>query len=262
MTKHYQKLLAISFGGLIFLNLGATPNLAEMSTQSNDVPAQGLPGRRLGGGTRNPEGYIEQMPLVALIPENNLSITTAALPKFLFYLPVANEIRDIEFLLYDESDKLIYETIVSVSSTAGMFNVDLAEAEGLDPLQLNQNYHWYFSIMADDRAQDLSVDGWTRRVDLTEWVQGQSSNSNLTLQLESATPLEQARLLYQEAQLWHDAAVILENLQQTEPDNQSAVEEWDNLVQTVNLAELNSVPINRVPIVSVRGNSNNSSLVD
>ena len=69
-------------------------------------------------------------------------------------------------------------------------------------------------------------------------------------------------MFYQQAQLWHDAAVILENLQQTEPDNQSAVEEWDNLVQTVNLAELNSVPINRVPIVSVRGNSNNSSLVD
>ncbi len=262
MAKRYQKLLAISFGGLLCLSLEITPSFAGTPTQS-DVPVQGLPGRRLGGGTRNPDGgYVEQMPLVALIPENNLGITTAALPKFLFYLPAASEVRDVEFVLYDEADNLIYETTVSVSPMAGIFGVDLSSAEGLAPLQLDKNYHWYFSIIADDRAQDMSVDGWTRRVELATWVQEQSLNSDLALRLKSATPLEQARLLHQEAQLWHDAAIILENLQQTEPDNPLVAEEWNNLLHAVNLTELGSVSMNRVSIVSLRDDANISSLMD
>lgn len=262
MAKCYRKLLAISFSGLLCLNLGAKPNLAGTPTQPNGVPVQGLPGQRLGGGTRNPDDYMEQMPLVALIPETNLGITMAGLPKFLFYLPAANDVRDIEFVLYDEADNLIYETIVSVSATAGIFRLDLAEAEELAPLQLHKNYHWYFSIIADDRAEDMVVNGWTRRVDLATWVQEQSLNADLIVSLESATPLDQARLLYQEAQLWHDAAVILEDLQQTDPGNLSIAEEWENLLQAVNLEELSSVSTNRVSTVSLRTDVNTPSLVD
>jgi len=235
------------------------PSLAGPLTQPNDVPVQGLPGRRLGGGTRNPEGYIEQMPLVALIPETNLGITTAAYPQFLFYLPAANEIRDVEFVLYNEADDLVYETTVSVAPTAGIFSMDLAEVA---PLQLNKNYHWYFSIIADDRAQDMSVDGWTRRVELSTWIQEQSLDPSLALRLETAAPLERVRLLYQEAQLWHDAAVMLEDLQQTTPNSRAIAEEWNHLLQAVNLSELDSASMHRVSVVNSRDNANVSSMGD
>lgn len=262
MTQHFQQLLTISLGGLLCLNLGAVPSLAEASTHSDCVPVQGLPGRRLGGGTRNPKGYIEQMPLIALIPETNLGITIATHPRFLFYLPAANEAREIEFVLYNQADELVYEKTAYVTSTSGIFSIDLAEAEGLAPLQLDENYYWYFSIIAEDRAQDISVDGWTRRVELSSWIQTQSLAPDVALRLNTAPPLEQARILYQEAQLWHDAAVILEDLLQRDPNNQSVDETWNHLLQVVNLDELGSEPTNQVSVINMKDTIHFSNWVD
>ena len=247
MANYYQKLLAISCGGLLCLNLGAAPSLAD--SQAGNVPIQGLPGRRLGGGTRNPDGHIGPMPLAALIPENNIGITTAESPCFLFYLPAADQTRAVEFVLYNETDDLVYEKTVLVEATSGIFRLDLAEVEDLAPLQLNANYHWYFSIIATDRAQDISVNGWTRRVDLLTWLQNQGLTADFLLRLEAANPTEKARLLYQEAYLWHDAAVLLEDLQQSNPSNQAVIEEWHNLLQVENLVEIGSGPMNQVSIV-------------
>lgn len=234
-------MIAIGFSGLLCFNLGAMPSFAE--SQANDVPIQGLPGRRVGGGTRHPDGHTGQMPLVALVPETNLSITTATHPRFLFHLPAASQAREVEFILYDETDALVYETTLLVEPVSGLFSINLAEAEGLDPFQLNASYHWYFSIVADDRAQDISVDGWTRRVDLLTWIQTQELDQEFLLRLDTAAPLERARLLYKKAQLWHDAAVLLAELQQASPNNPAIAEEWNNLMEAENLAGLGAVPM-------------------
>lgn len=261
MANRYQTFFTISLGALLCLNFSATPNLAETATQSDDV-IQGLPGRRLSGASRNPNGHIGQMPLAALIPETNLGITTAALPKFLFYLPGADEVRDIEFVLYDEADNLVYDTTVSVSPTAGILTVDLAEVDGLPPLQLDQNYHWYFCIIADDRSEDMVLDGWTRRVELSSWLQTQALSADVSQQLGAATPLEQARLLYQEAQLWHDAAVILEELHQANPGDRLITEEWQHLLQTANLTDLGAASITRVSVLDENDEMSTFSLMD
>ncbi|NEQ51924.1 MAG: DUF928 domain-containing protein, partial [Leptolyngbya sp. SIO3F4] len=107
-----------------------------------------------------------------------------------------------------------------------------------------------------------SVDGWTRRIELSTWIEEQSLNPDLPLRLESATPLEKARLLYQEAHLWNDAAVILEDLHQTNPNNPSVAEEWNNLMQIVNLSELDSSMLNRVSVDNPTETPSISSLVD
>ena len=251
-SKYYHNVLAISLGSLLCLNLSVIPVLANSAHQSNNIPSQGLPGHRLGGGTRSPHlsDYAEQIPLVALIPETNLGVTTAAYPRFLFYLPTSNEVREIEYVLRNEADELVYETTFSVVSTAGIVSIDLADVEELDPLVMNKNYHWYFSIVAADRAQDIFVDGWTRRVELSTWIQEQTLAPDLAIRLNSAEPLEQARLLYQEAQLWHDAALILENLKQTYPDDKAIAAEWNSLLEAVNLPELSSTSIDRISSIS------------
>ncbi|MEM6252334.1 MAG: DUF928 domain-containing protein [Cyanobacteria bacterium P01_D01_bin.156] len=252
ITKSYRSIFAVSLGCLLTLNLGAIPGLANASGQSDNIPSQGLPGRRLGGGTRGPEvsGYTPQMPLIALVPETNLGVTTAAYPRFLFYLPNAEGIRKVEYVLRNEADELVYDTTVSVDSRSGIFSIDLASVEGLEPLQVDENYRWYFSIIADDRAQDISVDGWTRRVDLHTWIEEQTLTPDLAVRLSTAPPLEKAQLLYQEAHLWHDAALILEDLHQANPNNQTIAKEWFSLLEAVNLTELNAASTVRVSTVT------------
>ncbi|MEM9806710.1 MAG: DUF928 domain-containing protein [Cyanobacteria bacterium P01_D01_bin.56] len=252
ISKSYKSIFVVSLGCLLSLNLGVLPGSTNVSSQSDNVPSQGLPGRRLGGGTRGPEvsGYTPQRPLIALMPETNLGVTTAAYPRFLFYLPNADGIREVEYVLRNEADELVYETTVSVSSSSGLFSIDLSSVEGLTPLQLNENYRWYFSIVADDRSQDVSVDGWTRRVDLHTWIEEQALPSDLATRLAVAPPLEKAKILYQEAYLWHDAALLLEDLYQANPHDKTVSTEWFRLLEAVDLAELNSASTVRVSVVA------------
>lgn len=252
ISKAYKSILTVGLGCLLSLNLEVLPGSANTSRQSDNIPSQGLPGRRLGGGTRGPEvsGYAPQMPLVALMPETNLGVTTAVYPRFLFYLPNADGIREVEYVLRNEADELVYETTVSVGSSSGLFSIDLSSVEGLAPLKVNENYRWYFSIVADDRAQDISVDGWTRRVDLHNWVEEQALPSDLATRLAVAPPLERAKILYQEAHLWHDAALLLEDLYQANPDDKTISTEWFRLLEAVDLAELNSAPTVRVSVAA------------
>ncbi len=248
ISKHYRQAFTITLTGLLCLNVVAMPGAAGGFDTPEDGPVQGLPGRRLGGGTRGPEllGNGEHKLLVALMPETNLAVTTAAYPRFLFHLPPAHESRAVEYVLRNAADQLVYETTFAVDSTSGLVSIDLADVEGLAPLVINENYHWYFSIVSDDRAQDISVDGWTRRVDLSTWLAEQTEMPDLAARLEAAEPLEQARLLYQDAQLWHDAAVILADLQQAEPQNEAITAEWLELLQAVNLTDFIPVSMHSV----------------
>ena len=247
-SKHYRHVLAIGLGGLLCFNLQAAPSLAGYLNQPDNTPSQGLPGRRLGGGSRHPNqlGYGAQIPLIALIPETNLGITTATHPRFLFYLASANGPREIEYVLRNEADELVYETTFSVASMEGIVNIDLADIEGLPSLEANKNYQWYFSIVADDRSQDIVVDGWIRRVDLSTWIQTQALDPDLAVRFNAAEPLEQARILYQEANLWLDAAVILDDLRYIEPENRAVAAEWASLLEAANLPELQSESVTRV----------------
>lgn len=267
MAKHkfLQCLTVVSLGGLLGLSLTAAPGFSETanaaeetetsesSETSNSSLRQGLPGRRLGGGTRAPEmaAYNDQKPLVALIPENNLSVTTADHPTLLFHLPVVDTSQNVEFVLYDSSDKLLYQTQFNVAGSSGIAGIDLSSAEGLDPLTVNETYQWYFTIVADDRSQDISVDGWLQRVTLDEWAQRQSLSPDLLADLNMATPLEQVRLLHQEASLWSDAALVLHQLRKRDPHNGEVVAAWQDLLQTVGLSELSEEPIAELSIEPV-----------
>ncbi|MBT9313524.1 DUF928 domain-containing protein [Leptothoe kymatousa] len=255
VSTFYQTVVATGLGSLLAWNLGAIPSLANAAHQSNDSPIQGLPGRRLGGGTRGGGSVappsMNQMPLTALMPETNLGVTTAAHPCFLFYLPNAENVREVEYVLRNEADELVYETTVAVASDSGIFSIDLASVEGLAPLTIDENYHWYFSIVAEDRAYDVSVDGWTRRVNLETWLAGRDSTSDLASKLGTAAPLEKARLLYQEAYLWHDAALILEELYQANPQDEAVATEWASLLAAVNLPNLTSASTVRLSAMAI-----------
>ncbi len=204
--------------------------------QGNGDLQQGVPGRRVGGGTRGEQIFASATAsLAALVTANNLSVTTATYPTLLFYVPEMVSTNRVEFVLRDSRDELIYETTYQLGREGGLVSVETVGA--ILPLTLNEDYQWYFSVVpdADDRANDVVVEGRIRRVEQSAWLAQQQVATTVLAQLAIAPPLRKARLLYQQANLWHDAALILDDLRQHEPDNPAVAAEWDQLLESVDL---------------------------
>ena len=234
----HKTLMAIGLVALLSLPLCNAPSLAQ--TEAEDDLRQGLPGRRMGGGTRGEECIASETPLMALMPETNLGMTTAATPSLLFYLPQATATREVEFVLLDANDQVIHDTTFQVKGESGVISLRLPDAETPPLLAKNENYHWYFSIICDpaNRALDIAVDGWIRRVDLA---------APLSRQIADAAPLERARVLSQESDLWHDALTTLADQRRTHPNNPTVAGQWIQLLQSVGLSAIAQAPLINLP---------------
>lgn len=196
---------------------------------------EGLPGRRVGSGTRGTCSLAEKQ-LTALVPANNLGLTSAAYPMLFFYVPQDSEPKPLEFVLRDEKDRLVYEAMLETSGQPGIMALDLKEAKALPPLQLNQHYHWYLSLLCDpeDRARDIVVEGWVQRVETA------SGSMN---QVAAMQPIEQAEF-FAESGLWLNALEVLATLRYDRPEDVAVAEQWAQLLQSMDLA-----PIAREPLL-------------
>lgn len=248
--KIFKLFNTVCLGGLLSFGVLLSPANAQSPHQGDSTVSQGLPGRRIGGGTRSELAfYGGQSPLTALIPTTNLSTTTAALPTILFYVPEMDGPQTIEFVLRNQSDELVYESMFQVAGDAGLVAVDLADADELAPLAINENYQWYFTIVAAEREQDIGVDGWIRRVDLDAWIRDQSLDPTLVSQLAAAAPLEQVRLLHQEVSLWNDAVSLLNQLRQDNPLDLELEAEWEILLDSVGLEAIGESPMAELAVL-------------
>ncbi|NJM99785.1 MAG: DUF928 domain-containing protein [Phormidesmis sp. RL_2_1] len=250
-----------SLSGLLSLMVAMPPSwantigepIASARSSDTDTLRQGLPGRRLGGGTRGNRIFSQNHgSLVALTTPDPLSITTAERPALLFYVPEMVSANTAEFVLRDRDDQLIYITTFEIDSIGGIIRIEPTSDE-LSALALNENYQWYFSLIPDgqDRASDIVVHGSIRRVEQTEWLSQQPVGTALAQQLTTATPLARAKLLYQQANLWHDAALILQPLRQSYPENTAIAAEWAQLLKFADLAAV--VPVSQ-PLVQISRN--------
>ncbi|MGK7876858.1 MAG: DUF928 domain-containing protein [Xenococcaceae cyanobacterium] len=218
----------ICLASLLNLSSASFPGLV-WAKDSNENDKLDIPDRRIGGGTRrgNCDGNFNEKPLTALIPENSLGITATASPKFFFYIPRTAQPQVVEFVLRDQNDKLVYITTFTVIGNSGMISLSLPASAKLNLLKINQDYHWYLSMICNpqNRAQDIVVEGLIRQVEL---------DSTLAKKLDQATPMDRVRL-YQEADLWHEALHTLVELQRSRPNDLTVSDTWIQLLQSVNL---------------------------
>ncbi len=179
-----------------------------------------------------------EVPLTALMPASNVGLTLQAYPSFIFYLPVTVAQRQAEMVLLDENDNEIYTKTLTLPDTPQLLQITLSEQEGFPPLEVGKNYHWYFSIICnpDDRSGDESVDGWMRRVEVSE---------PLKSELAAASPHEQIAI-YSQAGIWHEAVNTLFQLRQREPNNTTLLEHWVKLLNSVGLEAIAQQPLNPV----------------
>ncbi|MEL7050854.1 MAG: DUF928 domain-containing protein [Cyanobacteria bacterium J06634_6] len=196
---------------------------------------EGLPGRRISGGSRSPSttcvSAVSQ-PVIALMPKNNLGKTIAERPTFWFSLPAINQNRLIEFGLYDSEGELLFQKTLTATGEAGLTHLSMPETAA--PLDINRDYRWYLSVVCDpqSRAEDLTVTGWVRRVE---------ASTHLLEQLATLTPEEQISL-YEASDLWFDALTALSTLHHGNSADDSTEQQWVTLLQTIDLPQVISAP--------------------
>ncbi|MCT7990094.1 DUF928 domain-containing protein [Laspinema olomoucense] len=212
-----------------------------------DQVSPGVPGRRIGGGSRGCSVTGDRptdQALTALVPETTMGLTVEAYPTFFWYLP-STSATGVEFVLMDEKgEKVIYETTFRTKGEAGIVSLNLPENASLPPLEINANYRWYFSIICnpEDRAADVYVQGWIRRIE---------ASAGLTEQLLATTSdLERAEV-YARNGIWHEAISVLAKLRRSNPNNGDIAREWEELITSVQLANVAQVPLVQEIIMEV-----------
>lgn len=222
----YAALINIPFLGV--LGLSHTAYASDQSTLSE------FPGRRVGGGSRG--ACMHSDTLVSLSPENHLIETTDAIPTLYFSMPEFEEPLNIEFVLKNVDGEIVADKLLEVDSYGGLMGLDLEHQ--ITPLDIGEDYEWYLSLLCNEnnRAQDIVVHGWIRRVSATDL---EEAESNIEL-------IEQAQS-YQEQGLWHDAIDVIIQARQANIHEFNATELWSTLLEAEGLQELVDVDIQ--PIV-------------
>lgn len=198
----------------------------------------GIPGRRVGGGSRIP-GCTSALNATAMIsPRDNVTVTTSTQPSLMFWLDESDGERDVELALragFDGSGPEVYRTMVKLSGQAGLLTLDLSELEDAPRLTQGEDYYIYLSWICDasDRSKDIVVEGSLSPVDLDQWVAQRSplpvSNAEMN-QSDSFFQVEQSI----ELGLWHDAMVQLNQLRQEGSSSairQQAQQRWQALLE-------------------------------
>ncbi|AFZ35022.1 protein of unknown function DUF928 [Stanieria cyanosphaera PCC 7437] len=219
-------------GSFIFFN---SPHLlkAEIINSSIKTKRQeknssrnGLPVNRIAGGSRS-SCLANNHRLVALVPEENVNLTASNSPKLFFYIPATKNPYQIEFVLRNQNDELVYETSIDTNQQSGIVSISVPNSVNFKGLEVNQNYHWYLSMICDPmrRSHDLVVEGWIRRIELETAFKKQLQNSNQIKQAE----------LYHQKGIWHDALAALAE----EPD----ASQWSELLDSIGLEDLAQQPL-------------------
>ncbi|MFB2921003.1 MULTISPECIES: DUF928 domain-containing protein [Aerosakkonema] len=220
-----------------FTSVDSIAILQTKQTQQEkpDFSGDGRPGRRTGGGSRNP-CLIKDPPLTALIPISNSGKTVSERPTFWFHVPYSvKEAPSGEFVLQEEGGKDVYRTSFTLPGTPGFVSLSIPSTKA--PLEINKWYRWYFKLYceAQKTSSPIFVEGWVQRVELTP---------DLEKQLKAAAPKEYT--VYTSNSLWYDAVASLAKLRSASPSNSTLNDDWVNLLK---LREVGLEKISQAPIV-------------
>ncbi len=247
--------LVLMFAGIPFLpgeSLALTPSTQPERQGTGQLadspppqpPDRGAPGQRRGAASRGRCPRTRQ-PLTALVPltpmaasseqeagQAVISLTTSERPTFWFYVPYSlSPNRTVEFVLQDARGNDVYQTSFTESGTRpGVVSFQLPAAA--PSLEVDVPYHWYFLIYCTPE-DPVFVEGWMQRV---------NPDAALTDRIEGASPQEQVQF-YREAGIWQDALTTLGQMRRDNPEDETLMEQWTQLLQSIELEALAQEPI-------------------
>lgn len=203
----------------------------EISLEFPPTGDRGAPKKTAGGGTRSDDVAClnvkeGDLSLVALMPNRkNMAKTATSTPTIYIYVP-ENKVKTAEFVLVDENNQEIYETILTLPDKAGIISFTIPEKAGLTP---GKNYSWSFMVICDSnyRNRDKFVGGTINCQKLTPELQNQ---------LKNADNLKKAQL-YANSEIWYEALDLIAQMRSKHP------QEWQQLLQSVGLGEVEQFPL-------------------
>ena len=222
-------------------NVSSTHSPVNLAQNGSSTINQrdGLPIHRRGGGSRGNCLALGGQ-LVALVPKHSVGLTTSTAPQLFFSLPDTQTTPQLELVVRNQQDQLVYETFIETKELEtkerpGIIALTFPAHFATESLQTQENYHWYLSLLCSqhNRAHDLVVSGWLRRIEL---------DPQLRQQLQASAPLEQAHL-YQQQGLWHDALSAVVQAQKTPHERGAAQAKWTELLTALGLGELATQPL-------------------
>ena len=204
-------------------------------------PQRGLPGRREGGGTRDPFACTQGTPsqLTAILPATNLGLTTAEYPRFFWFMP-KTKAKFAEFTLFDVNEQMddrtpIYKTTFNITGTPGVASLPLPDKATIPPLVVGKDYHWSVALVCNpgDRSKDIKVNGWVQRI---------IPPASLANQLAKASPGNRV-VLYANNGLWFDTVTTLAEQRCTHPSDSALAASWAELLKSVQLGTIATQPL-------------------
>jgi Domain of Unknown Function (DUF928) len=161
--------------------------------------------------------------------------TLSEYPSFWFYIPYTpEEIKDIEFILKDESSRVLYQTFVKLTDKPGIIKIALPPEQKYS-LEIQKNYNWSLNVKCVSNTSartDLVLNGAIRRL---------SNNPELENKLRQVKSEEY--LVYIENYIYYDAVTNLASLYQSNLENNKFKEAWNNLLVTLGRKDLIGEPI-------------------
>jgi hypothetical protein len=223
---------------LLSLSMVAHSNIVLAQTSGFRAPPVGAPGNREAGSARSAVCTTSDRGLVALVPESNLGLTTAAYPTFFAYLPPSSA-TTAEFVLYEEgTDRLIYsETLIFPANSSGILAIPLPSDGTASPLEVGHTYYWYFTLVCNplERADDIAVQANVQRIALT------SLGDEVMNQLATAS-LQEKPGIYAQVGVWQEALTNLAALTAARPNDLVLKQEWTVLLESVGLGAIANEP--------------------
>lgn len=218
-----------------------------------EVPARLSPisGRRAGMGSRDNCPAVATA-LTALVPfqeEQKVSkqrdksvigivegLTTSERPTFWFYVPYTQDLStsNAEFSLQDSEGKDVYRNAIALPPKPSVIGISLPE--NVTSLKVGKTYRWYLKVRCKQQTASVPVyvEGDIQRMNL---------NSRVIQQLEAATDPRQKIAIYAKEGIWFDALTMLAQIRLSNYNDTSVEEDWQSLLQSVNLGNISTAPI-------------------
>lgn len=212
-------------------NAPKKPARSRKKPQTGD--RRGRPTTRRGMGSRN-DCPVTDIPLTALIPENQVGKVVEANPTFWLFIPYkSSKIPKGEFVLQDENHNDIYRKDFPINKGKGIVGVSLASDTSLET---NKTYQWYFKLYCEDSESTtpIYVRGWVQRIALQPQQQKQ---------LSRFTSPRQRVAFYANNGLLYSAFTELAEICLSNPRNKSIPKDWSKLLSNIGLQDLSNKPI-------------------
>ncbi|AUB34441.1 LysM repeat [Nostoc flagelliforme CCNUN1] len=163
-------------------------------------------------------------------------LTTSERPTFWFYVPYTQDLANssAKFILQDSAGTNIYEDAIALPPEPSVIGVSIPK--NATSLEVGKTYRWYLIVSCKQQTASVPVyvEGDIQRINL---------DSRVMQQLEAADDPRQKIVIYAKEGIWFDALTMLAQIRVSNPNDASVKEDWQSLLQSVNLGNISTAPL-------------------